>query len=188
MVNSNNNSSVPVHQARRERSQQERNVHARRIHTAYRHSRGQQPLSPICGPSSNDSYTRRATGRPPPYADSGISSAGKPAGQSSDTLLPTYDTAMGRQQKDQAEDGEPVPLSVKEEKERLHQVEEENRRTSDDEVIAQTLSRDDAKGARGRFGKSDEQLGRHKGKARKIGRWFADAARGIPPNRNSGQA
>ncbi|KAK4936655.1 hypothetical protein LTR10_022507 [Elasticomyces elasticus] len=168
----------PLYQYGRERSQEERQVRSQRVQDAQLRRKGQQPSSPTYGPSSNDSYTRHASSGPPPYADTSISTTNEQAGQQSDHQLPTYDAAIGRQQENQAENVEPPLLSVEEEKARLRQIEKQKRQTRDDEAIAQTLSLDDPEEAEVQVEKGDKQAGRRKSKARKIGRWFADAASG----------
>lgn len=171
----------PLYQYWKERSQEERELRSQRVQDADLRSKGHQPLSATYGPSSNNSYTRRATSGPPAYTDSSITNTGESNGQQPGDLLPAYDSAVGCQHgEDQAGHGEPAILTAEEEKARLQQIDEQNRQIRDDEAIARTLSRDDAEEVEAPpvDRTDDEQVGPRKGKARKIGRWFADAATG----------
>lgn len=57
----------PLYQYWKERSAEEKATREQRIQEAKLRSKGFQPLSPASGPSSNDSYVRRATSGPPGY-------------------------------------------------------------------------------------------------------------------------
>jgi hypothetical protein len=57
----------PLYQYWKERSAEEKATRGQRIDEAKIRSQGFQPLSPASGPSSNDSYVRRATSGPPGY-------------------------------------------------------------------------------------------------------------------------
>ncbi|KAK5058922.1 hypothetical protein LTR84_011186 [Exophiala bonariae] len=57
----------PLYQYWKERSTEEKATREQRIEEARLRARGFQPLSPASGPSSHDSYVRRATSGPPGY-------------------------------------------------------------------------------------------------------------------------
>ena len=57
----------PLYQYWKERSAEEKATREQRIQEAKLRAKGFQPLSPASGPSSNDSYVRRATSGPPGY-------------------------------------------------------------------------------------------------------------------------
>lgn len=68
----------PLYQYWKERSAEEKATREQRIQEAKLRAKGFQPLSPASGPSSNDSYVRRATSGPPGYitATSGVDDDG----------------------------------------------------------------------------------------------------------------
>lgn len=181
---SNEYSRGPLYQYWRERGQEEKRMRESRVQDAKLRSKGQRPLSPTFGPSSNDSYAHRATSGPPAYrhdsTDIEPAAALPPAvtAAAADTqqealqrdALPAYydtTTAAGSPPTTTttttSHEGGRLP-SAEEEKARLRAFEARQRQISADAAVARSLSHDADANADADGEGSDSEGGHGKGK------------------------